>query len=162
MVTNPPALPNNNNQHGGQTSTLNLGDPSNVALLHPDYRLPSLASHLSNSTIASITNGEDVDLASLLSFSSLLNEHVSDLKLQIGKEGLTIPLPSPASKRTKITSIDRWLDAFAIYSSVILSSYPSRGGRPNCLSASHPRCSQKIPWDGVVCVQRRVSSPGIP
>ncbi|KAJ7384024.1 hypothetical protein OS493_024036 [Desmophyllum pertusum] len=101
MVTNPPALPqNNNNQHGGQTSTLNLGDPSNVASLHPDYRLPSLASHLSNSTIASITNGEYVDLASLLPLSSLLNKHVSDPKLQIGKEGLTIPLPSPVAKRT--------------------------------------------------------------
>ena len=44
----------------------------------------------------------------------------------VGNEGLTIPLPSPA-QRPKITSIDRWLDAFAIHSSVILYSYPSRG-----------------------------------
>ena len=95
--------------------------------IHRNYRLPSVASHLSNSQIATITNGEYVDLASLLPFSSLLRDRVnSSLKLQVGNEGLTIPLPSPA-QRPKITSIDRWLDAFAIYSSVILYSYPSRG-----------------------------------
>ena len=85
-----------------------------------------MASHLSHSQIAAITNGEYVDLASLLPFSSLLRDRVnSNLKLQVGNEDLTIPLPSPA-QRPKITSIDRWLDAFAIYSSVILYSYPSR------------------------------------
>ena len=108
---------------------LNLGTPEDAALLHTNYRVPSIASHLSNSCIAAITNGEYVDLASLLPFSSLLRDHVtanSQLKLQVGNEGLTIPLPSQA-KRPKITGIDRWLDAFAIYSSVLLSSYPSRG-----------------------------------
>ena len=98
-----------------------------MACIHSSYRLPSLASHLSNHQIAAITNGEYVDLASLLPFSSLLRHRInSNLKLQVGNEGLTIPLPSPA-QRPKINSIDRWLDAFAIYSSVILSSYPSRG-----------------------------------
>ena len=43
----------------------------------------------------------------------------------MGNKSLTIPLPSPA-QRPKITSIDRWLDAFAIFSSVVLYSYPSR------------------------------------
>ena len=62
----------------------------------------------------------------LLAFSLLRNRVNSNLKLQVGNKGLTIPLPSPA-QRPKITSIDRWLDAFAIYSSVILYSYPSRG-----------------------------------
>ena len=98
-----------------------------VASIHKNYRLPSVASHLSNSQIAAITNGEYVDLASLLSFSSLLRDRVnSNLKLQVGNEDLTIPLPSPA-QRSKITSIDRWLDAFTIFSSVVLYSYPSRG-----------------------------------
>ena len=108
---------------------LNLGTPEDAALLHTNYRVPSIASHLSNSCIAAITNGEYVDLASLLPFSSLLRDHVtanSQLKLQVGNEGLTIPLPSQA-KRPKITGIERWLEAFAIYSSVLLSSYPSRG-----------------------------------
>ena len=87
---------------------LNLGTPEDAALLHTNYRVPSIASHLSNSCITAITNGEYVDLASLLPFSSLLRDHVtaiSQLKLQVGHEGLTIPLPSQA-KRPKITGID--------------------------------------------------------
>ena len=105
---------------------LNLSTPEDAALLHTNYRVPSIASHLSNSCITAI-NGEYVDLASLL--PSLLRDHVtanSQLTLQVGNEGLTIPLPSQA-KRPKFTGIDRWLDAFAIYSSLLLSSYPSRG-----------------------------------
>ena len=76
---------------------LNLGTPEDAALLHTNYRVPSIASHLSNSCIAAITNGEYVDLASLLPFSSLLRDHVtanSQLKLQVGNDGPTIPLPS--------------------------------------------------------------------
>ena len=86
---------------------LNLGTPEDAALLHTNYRVPSIASHLSNSCIAAITNGEYVDLASLLPFSSLLRDHVtanSQLKLQVENEGLTIPLPS---QDPKITGIDR-------------------------------------------------------
>ena len=68
-----------------------------------------------------------MDLANFLPFSTLLRDRVnSNLKLKVGNEGLTIPLPFPA-QRPKITGIDRWLDAFAIYSSVILYSYPFRG-----------------------------------
>ena len=50
----------------------NLGTPEDAALLHTNYRVPSIASHLFNSSITAITNGEYVDLASLLPFSSLL------------------------------------------------------------------------------------------
>ena len=122
----PPARPFNHGQDGGPAA-LDLGNPEDVASIYRNYRLPSVASHLSNSQIAANTNGEYVGLASLLPFSSLLRNRVnSNLKLQLGNEGLTIPLPSPA-QRPKITCIDRWLDAFAIYSSVILYSYSSRG-----------------------------------
>ena len=121
-----PARSFNGVQDGGPAA-LDLGNPEDVASIHRNYRLPSVASHLSNSQIAAITNGEYVDLASFLPFSSLLRDRVkSNLKLQVGNEGLTIPLPSSA-QRPKITSIDSWLDAFAIYSSVILYSYPSHG-----------------------------------
>ena len=75
---------------------LNLGTPEDTALLHTNYRVPSITSRLSNSCIEAITNGEYVDLASLLPFSSLLQDHItanSHLKLQVGNEGLTIPLP---------------------------------------------------------------------
>ncbi|CAH3156539.1 unnamed protein product, partial [Porites evermanni] len=58
--------------------------------------------------------------------TSLLTDTIhSHLNLKVGDQGLTIPLPS-SSKRPKITSIDRWLDAFAIYFAVIVSVYPSR------------------------------------
>ena len=56
---------------------LNLGTPEDEVLLHANYRVPSITSHLSNSCIAAITNGEYVDLASLLPFSSLLLDHVT-------------------------------------------------------------------------------------
>ncbi|XP_068761005.1 uncharacterized protein [Montipora capricornis] len=36
---------------------LNLGTPEDAALLHTNYRVPSIASHLSNSCITAITNG---------------------------------------------------------------------------------------------------------
>ena len=37
---------------------------------------------------------------------------------------MTIPLPA-TSKRPKITSIEKWLDAFTIFSSALVSIYPS-------------------------------------
>ena len=127
VPTLPPARSFNGGKDGGPAALIDLSNPEEVAFIHRNYRLPSVASHLSNSQIATITNGEYVDLASLLPFSSLLRDRVNfNLKLQVGNEGLTIPLPPPA-QRPKITSIDRWLDAFAIYSSVILYSYPFRG-----------------------------------
>lgn len=56
--------------------------------------------------------------------SLLTNTINSRLDLKVGDQGLTIPLPS-SSKRPKITSIDRWLDALAMYFPVIVSVYPS-------------------------------------
>ena len=57
--------------------------------------------------------------------TSLLNDTIrSHLNLKVDDEGLTIHLPS-SSKHLKITSINRWLDAFAIYFAVIVSVYPS-------------------------------------
>ena len=54
--------------------------------------------------------------------TSLLTDTIhSHLNLKVGDQGLTILLPS-SSKRPKITSIDRWLHAFA----VVVSVYPSR------------------------------------
>ena len=107
-------------------SAFNPSDPVTVAALHPDFRHPSLASHLAKTTTTAITNGEYVDFATLLPISSLLEEaRNSHLQLQYGTQGVTIPLPAN-SKRPKITSIDKWLDAFAIFSSVLVSVYPSR------------------------------------
>ncbi|CAH3173830.1 unnamed protein product [Porites lobata] len=105
---------------------VDFSDPAQVASLHPNFRQPSLASHLTKATSTAITNGEYVDFATLLPMTSLLTDSIhSHLNLKVGDQGLTIPLPS-SSKRPKITSIDRWLDAFAIYFAVIVSVYPSR------------------------------------
>ena len=111
---------------GSLSSPVDFSDPAQVASLHPNFRQPSLASHLTKATSTAITNGEYVDFATLLPMTSLLTDTIhSHLNLKVGDQGLTIPLPS-SSKRPKITSIDRWLDAFAIYFAVIVSVYPSR------------------------------------
>ena len=111
---------------GSLSSPADFSDPAQVASLHPNFRQPSLASHLTKTTSSAITNGEYVDFATLLPMTSLLTDTIhSHLNLKVGDQGLTIPLPS-SSKRPKITSIDRWLDAFAIYFAVIVSVYPSR------------------------------------
>ncbi|KAM7445684.1 hypothetical protein ABFA07_005939 [Porites harrisoni] len=111
---------------GSLSSPVDFSDPAQVASLHPNFRQPSLASHLTKATSSAITSGEYVDFATLLPMTSLLTDSIhSHLNLKVGDQGLTIPLPS-SSKRPKITSIDRWLDAFAIYFAVIVSVYPSR------------------------------------
>ena len=111
---------------GSLSSPVDFSDPAQVASLHPNFRQPSLASHLTKATSTAITNGEYVDFATLLPMTSLHTDTIhSHLNLKVGDQGLTIPLPS-SSKRPKITSIDRLLDAFAIYFAVIVSVYPSR------------------------------------
>ena len=111
---------------GSLSSPVDFSDPAQVASLHPNFRQPSLASHLTKATPTAITNGEYMDFVTLLPMTSLLTDTIhSHLNLKVGDQGLTIPLPS-SSKRPKITSIDRWLDAFAIYFAVIVSVYPSR------------------------------------
>ncbi|CAH3164569.1 unnamed protein product, partial [Porites lobata] len=106
---------------GSLSSPVDFSDPAQVASLHPNFRQPSLASHLTKATSTAITNGEYVDFATLLPMTSLLTDSIhSHLNLKVGDQGITIPLPS-SSKRPKITSIDRWLDAFAIYFAVIAS-----------------------------------------
>ena len=127
VTTPPPAFPAFNPSDGGQqqqqsVATLppafpafNPSDPANATALHPDFCQPSLASHLTKTTTTAITNSEYVGFATFLPMSSLL---------EVGAQGVTIPLPA-TSKRPKITSIEKWLDAFAIFSSVLVSIYPS-------------------------------------
>ena len=133
----PPAFHAFNPSDGGQqhqsvatllpaSPAFNPGDPATVAALHPDFRQPSLASHLTKTMTTAITNGEYVDFATLLPISCLLEEaRNSQLHLQVGAQGVTIPLPA-TSKCPKITSIEKWLDAFAIFSSVQVSIHLSR------------------------------------
>ena len=65
-------------------------------------------------------------LLPLLTMTSLLNDTIhSHLNLKVDDQGLTIHLPF-SYKHPQITSIDRWLDAFAIYFAVMVPVYPSR------------------------------------
>ena len=111
---------------GSLSSPVDFSDPVQVASFHPNFRPPSLASHLTKATSTAITNGEYVGFATLLPMTSLLTDTIHcHLNRKVGDHGLTILLPA-SSKRPQITSIDRWLDAFAIYFAIIVSVYPSR------------------------------------
>ena len=48
---------------GSLSSPVDFSDPAQVASLHPNFRQPSLASHLTKATSTAITNGEYVDFA---------------------------------------------------------------------------------------------------
>ena len=50
---------------GSLSSPADFSDPAQVASLHPNFRQPSLASHLTKATSSAITNGEYVDFATL-------------------------------------------------------------------------------------------------
>ena len=84
--------------------------------------------------------------------TSLLNDTIhSHLNLKVDDQGLTIHLPF-SYKHPQITSIDRWLDAFAIYFAVIVSVYPSRAADLIAYETADSRCGTKVPWDGLVCL----------
>lgn len=73
-----------------------------------------------------ITDGEPKNFATLLPISSLLEgARNSQLHLQVGVQKRTFPLPV-TFERPKIISIEKWLDAFAIFCSVLVSIYPFR------------------------------------
>ena len=48
---------------GSLSSPVDFPDPAQVASLHPNFREPSLASHLTKATSTAITNGEYVEFA---------------------------------------------------------------------------------------------------
>jgi len=107
----PMEVNNNNNRASLYRRQFSLpshpSDPANVAALLPDFRQPSLASHLTKTTTTAITNREYVGFVILLPISCLLKEvRNSQLHLQFRAQGVTIPLPA-TSKRPKITSIEK-------------------------------------------------------
>lgn len=130
----------------------NLSDPAVVATLHLDFQQPPLASHLAKAMMTAITSSEYVDFATLLPISSLLEEaRNSQLQLQYGTQGVTIPLPAN-SKRPKLTSIEKWLDAFAIFSSVLVSVYPSCATALIAYQQLFRDASEEVSQNGVVCL----------
>ena len=86
----------------------------------------SLTTHVPQKTKQSITRGEFVEFDSLLPENSYLNE--SDLAgMSISFEGKQVNVPTPScKKKTHIDSLDKWLSAFAVYCTVVLTSFPHR------------------------------------
>ena len=86
----------------------------------------SIAAHVPQKTQQAILRGEFVEFDSLLPENSCLNE--SELPgVSISFEGKQVNIPTPArKKKTHIDSIDRWLSAFAVFCTVLLTSFPHR------------------------------------
>ena len=92
---------------GSLSSPVDFSDPAQVASLHPNFRQPSLASHLTKATPMAITNGEYVDFVTLLPMTCLPTDTIhSHLNLTVGDQGLTIPLPSSSKTPKSPPSID--------------------------------------------------------
>ena len=122
------------------STTRQLGDPTFVARLlsqsstsSADFSLPlttppasSLADHVSQKTNHAILRGEYVEFDLLLPeiWSLLSDNDLSGLSISLG--GKQVDLPNPPKKKTHVDSIDKWLFAFAIYCTILLSSFPWR------------------------------------
>lgn len=122
-----------------------LGNPSHVSQLleslstvpaidtlgHNPADLPTtssqqpLATHLPRKLTQSILNGEYVDFASLLPENVDLHPH-SSFSIAFDGSSVTIPLPT---QTLKIDSLDKWLTAFSIYSSVVVSRFPLKASQ---------------------------------
>ena len=121
-------------------TTRQLSDPTFVASLlsqpstsaSADLPLPSttpsspLADHVSTKTKQAILRGEYVEFDLLLpENSSLLTDNeLTGLSISVG--GKQVDLPNSRKKKTHVDSIDKWLSAFAVYCTILLSSFPRR------------------------------------
>ena len=94
--------------------------------LHLPQLQPSLASHVSQKTRQAILKGEYVEFDTLLPENSSI--HNTDLPgVSISFEGKQLDIPSPTrKKKTYVDSIDKWLSAFEVFSTILLSSFPRR------------------------------------
>ena len=136
---------------GSLSSPVDFSDPAQVASLHPNFRQPSLASHLTKATPTAITNGEYVDFVTLLPMTSLLTDTIhSHLNLKVGDQGLIIPLPSSSKPqnhlhRSMARCLCRIFRRYSVCISLLCREF-------NSLSTVDSRCRTKVPWDGLVCL----------
>ena len=73
------------------------------------------------------------------------------LFFKLGLKGVTIPLPA-TFKCPKITSIEKWLYTFAIFSSVLVSVYLSCAAVLIAYQQFNQGRSEEISWNGMVCL----------
>ena len=121
-------------------TTRQLGDPTFVASLlsqpssstSADLHLPSatpsssLADHVPTKTKQAVLRGEYVEFDLLLPENSSLvtDNELTGLSISVG--GKQVELPNPRRKKTHVDSIDKWLSAFAVYCTILLTSFPRR------------------------------------
>ena len=109
---------------------VNLGDPNSVhqLLSTPSSNSGDLAAHVDEKTWKAIVKGEYVDFISLLHENSTASPTTHDL-LTLTVNGESLPISFPSQRRAKkvpINSFDRWLSAFSVFSTVLLSTFPHR------------------------------------
>lgn len=107
---------------------INFGDPNSVQQLlsSPSSNFGDLAAHMDEKTRKAILKGEYVDFVSLLHENSTALSNVNEL-LTLTVNGESQPISFPGQRRSKkvlIDSFDRWLSAFSIFSTVLLSAFP--------------------------------------
>ena len=135
----PTALPTSSSTPQLAT-TRQLGDPTFVASLlsqpsssaSADLYLPSatpsssLADHVPTKTKQAVLRGEYVEFDLLLPENSSLitDNELTGLSISVG--GKQVELPNPRRKKTHVDSIDKWLSAFAVYCTILLTSFPRR------------------------------------
>ena len=110
-----------------------LGDPNAVhQLIQPTPSAPinpgDIAAHVDGKTRTAIVKGKYVDFVSLLHENSSVSSNVTDL-LMLTVNGESVPLAVPSQRRSKrvpIASFDRWLAAFSVYCTILLTAFPHR------------------------------------
>ena len=108
--------------------TINLEDPTSVQqLLNSEQENPA-AAHLPKKAEQAIVNGEYVDFASLLPVNTDKGLGDDNFTVSLNNQSVTIPLPHLGTQRakTRINSIEKWLSAFTVYASVMVSKFPNR------------------------------------
>ena len=105
---------------------VNLGDPNSVHQLLS--KSGDLAAYVDEKTRKAIVKGEYVDFVSLLHENSTASPTAHDLlTLTVNRESLPISFPSQRrARKVPIESFDRWLSAFSVFSTVLLSTFPHR------------------------------------
>lgn len=114
------------------TSTVLFNNPattgSNLHCLAPvsPIRLANddLASHVPASLKARITKGEFINLALLLKGAVELADHCNSSVLKLNSDGALET--SRKECKEKITSIEKWTNAFLIYASIYLQAFPDK------------------------------------
>ena len=111
-------------------ANINLGDPNEVQRLLNNQSPPTgdIAAHVDGKTRTAILQGEYVDFVSLLHENSTASSNISELlSLTVNGESVPIHLPSQGRrKKVPIDSFDRWLSAFSVFATILLSSFPHR------------------------------------